>query len=151
MSDNVKSALYELKEIKACMFGFWVWGSLWKFQLFLRLQNARSIKWCHNKKMTSLMRVSNLNNFLTMVHVWELIEYDFQLVTSLQEHPFIPPLGHRLKCVTMTLWWTSYFWEMPIRRNKHCFDAWLRTSRFVLKQSKLQFFWQLYIGFVFLF
>ena len=125
------------------------WGNLWKFQLFMCLQNARSIKWCHNKNMNSLMRLTNLNKFLTMVHMSYLIEYDFQLVTSFQENPFIPSLGDKLKCVTMTLWWTFYIWEMPIRLDKHCFEAWLRASRLILKQSKVQFFWQLDIGFVF--
>ena len=141
MNDNVKSDLYELKEIKACTFEFWVWGSLWKFQLFSCLQNERFIKWCHNKNMNNLMRVENLNKFLTMVHMWELIEYHFQLVTSLQENPFIPPLGHKIKCVTMTLWWTFYFWEMPIRPNKHCFESWLRTSTLVLNNQKFIFFY----------
>ena len=104
MSDSVKSHMYELKGIKDYMFEFLVWGSLWEFQLFLCLQKQRSIKWFHNKNMNSLMRLENLNKFLTMVHMSDLIEYDFQLVTSLQEHPFIPPLGHKLKCVKMTLW-----------------------------------------------
>ena len=136
------------KESRLACFNF-EWGSLWKFQLFSHLQNARSIKWWHNKNMNNLMRLANLNKFLIMVHVSDSIEYDFQLVTSLQEHLFIPPLGHKLKCVTITLWWTFYFWEIPIRPNKHCFEAWLRTSRLVLKRSKVQFFWQLDIGFVF--
>ena len=125
------------------------WDNLWKFQVFLWLQNARSIKWWNNKNMNNLTILENLNKFLTMVHMSDLIEYDFQLVTSLQEHPFIPPLVHKIKCVTMTLWWNCYIWEMPIRPNKHCFEAWLRTSRLVLKWSEVQFFWQLDIGFVF--
>ena len=123
------------------------WGSLWKFKLFFRLQNARSIKWWHNKNMNNLMRLANLNKVLTMVHVLDLIEYEFQLVTSLQEHPFIPPLRHTLKCVTMTLWWTFYFWEILTRPRKHCFEAWLRTSRLVLKKLEVQLFWQLNFGF----
>ena len=101
------------------------------------------------QKHEHLMRVENLNKFLTMVHKWELIENDLQLVRSLQKHIFILSLGHKLKCVTMNLCWTFYFWEMPVRPNKPCFESWLRTSRLIFKQSKVPFLWQYDIGFVF--
>ena len=107
---------------------YFEWDNLWKFQVFLWLQNPRSIKRWHKKNMNSLMRLAIL----------KYVPYHGSRVTwtSLQEHPF----GHKLKCVTMTLWLTLYFWEMPIRPNKHRFEAWLRTFRLLFWNNPGFFF-----------
>ena len=120
---------------------YFEWDNLWRFQVFLWLQNARSIKWWHKKSMNNLMRLAIL----------KYVPYHGPRVTC-NKSPrasFIPPLGYKLKCVTMTLWWTLYFWEMVIRPNTLWFEAWLRTFRlFVLKQLEEVVFLQLDIGFV---
>jgi len=53
----------------------------------------------------------------------KFLEYNLQIVTSLQKHFFIPSLGHKLKCLTMNLCSTLYFWEIPTRPNKYSFDS----------------------------